>query len=78
MQTVRVLRPFANGHHDRIVHPGDLIEVTKDRAEALKANSLVEDAAAEKAGPPPANKMAPVASNKATPARRGRPPKGAR
>lgn len=78
MQTVRVLRPFANGHHDRIVHPGDLIEVTKDRAEALKANSLVEDAAAVKAAPVPVNKMAPVPVNKASPARRGRPPKGAR
>ena len=78
MQTVRVLRPFANGHHDRIVHPGDLIEVTKDRADALRENGLIEAVAEEKAAPPPANKMAPAPANKATPARRGRPPKGAR
>ena len=65
MLTVRVLRPFANEHHDAIVQPGDLIKVTKERADALRENGLVEDPAAEKSAPPPANKMSPTPRNKA-------------
>ena len=78
MPTVRVLRPFANGHHENIVHPGDEITVTEDRAIAL--GDLVERIAA-KAAPVPDNKMAPVPANKATaaPVRRvGRPRKATR
>lgn len=78
MPTVQVLRPFSNEHPDRIVQPGDLIEVTADRARALAENGLVAPAAAAKAAPIPANKMMPAPANKAPPApepkRRGRPP----
>ncbi len=80
MPTVRVVRPFANGHHDRIVHPGDEITVSEDRARDL--GDLVERIAETKAAPIPANKMEPVPLNKAAPLslpkRRGRPPKGGR
>lgn len=64
MPTMRVLRPFANEHHDQIAQPGDVIEVSDDRAVALSANGLVEAAAAAKAAPTPENKMAPAPRNK--------------
>lgn len=79
MPTVRVSRPFANGHHEAIVQPGDLITVTEDRARALSENGLIEPAGDVKAAPIPANKMAPKPVNKAASAPerrpRGRPPK---
>lgn len=75
MPTVRVVRPFANGHHDRIVHPGDEITVSEDRASEL--GDLVERITVAKAAPVPFNKMAPAPENKAVPPskRRGRPAK---
>ena len=82
MPTVRVLRPFANEHHDRIVNPGDMIVVDVERARALTENGLVEPAVTAatiaKAAPVPANKMAPAPATKAPPVipvRRGRPRK---
>lgn len=70
MPQFRVLRPFANGHPDRIVHPGDVITVNdENRSRALADNALVEPYTA----PPvaPQNKMAPAPS-KPTPAPVGR------
>ncbi|TXN71729.1 hypothetical protein [Methylobacterium sp. WL6] len=83
MPTVRVLRPFANEHHDRIVNPGDMIVVDDERARALAENGLVERAVPVavivKPAPAPANKMAPASETMAptAPGRRGpgRPPK---
>lgn len=74
MPRVQVLRPFANGHHDDIVHPGDIITVSEDRRRDL-GDLVGEPAATVKAAPAPDNKMFPVPANKA---RMGRPPKGTR
>jgi hypothetical protein len=80
MPHVRVLRPFANGHHDDIVHPGDIIIVSEDRRKDL--GELVADLPpGVKIAPVPDNKMQPAPENKAaTPVpepvkrRPGRPP----
>jgi hypothetical protein len=73
MPQFRVLRPFANGHPDRIVHPGDVITVNdENRSRALADNALVEPIHEEKAAPAPQNKMAPPVPNKAAPAPIGR------
>lgn len=67
MPHFRVLRPFANGHPDSIVHPGDVITVTEGRGLALAENGLVEPYSVAEAAPVPANKMAPAPTNKALP-----------
>ncbi|GEP09277.1 hypothetical protein MMMDOFMJ_1984 [Methylobacterium gnaphalii] len=76
MPRVRVLRPFANDHHSDIVQPGDEITVSEVRAKALGTKVELIEA---KAAPAPANKMAPIAENKAAPSpvKRGpgRPPR---
>lgn len=67
MQTVLVKRPFANTHHDDIVHPGDVISVDDDRARDLAHNGLVGVVAETKAAPQPDNKAAHAPPNKAAP-----------
>lgn len=54
--TVRALRMFEGSVEGRLISPGDVIEVTRDRAAELKANGLVEDAASAPVPPdaPPA------------------------
>lgn len=81
MPRVQVLRPFANGHHDNIVHPGDVITISEDRRKDL--GDLVADLPTGlKFAPVPDNKMSPAPANKAEPPptpqpvkrRPGRPP----
>lgn len=69
--TVRALRMFEGSVEGRLISPGDVIEVTRDRAAELKANGLVEDVAS--APVPTEASEAPPAEDPADEApRRGR------
>lgn len=64
MPSVRVLRPFNNGSFRHRTRIGEILTVDDDRARELAANGLVEAVTAEKAAPPPLNKMQPALPNK--------------